>query len=142
FHHTNLYFTVFFCLFQQYKVVAESSSGTAETTGKVNILQSKPKFLKSLPRRESLMEMDDLLLKIKVDGSPKPQVAWLKDGVPLAPSDRIKIETLPDGTCKLSISEVTPLDRGAYSVVLDNGAGDATSTSNVEVHGKHRKPEF
>ena len=66
----------------------------------------------------------------------------MKDGKPIEPSDNLEIKQLPDGTCLLNISDAKPSDRGSYSVILESPEGKAESSSAIEVHGKHRKPEF
>jgi len=81
-------------------------------------------------------EGEDLVLKAKVDGSPRPKVQWLKDGVPVDLSDkRITTEMLPDGTCILTIKNVTPADKGQYTLHASNPQGELKSSCDVNVRG-------
>ncbi|XP_067131065.1 obscurin-like isoform X2 [Centruroides vittatus] len=68
----------------------------------------------------------------------------MKDGNEIKPSDRVKIETKPDGSTKLVINQANPNDAGEYSVVANNNKGKADSQSKVTVEPKVKKskPNF
>lgn len=103
---------IFNCL--QYKVTATNVVGDVETSARVSMLQTPPTFGKRLEKSQEVNEGEPLALKAKICGSPKPTVAWYKDGEPIDPNNsRIKTELLPDGTVKLNIEQCTPEDSGA-----------------------------
>ncbi|XP_017774924.1 PREDICTED: muscle M-line assembly protein unc-89 isoform X2 [Nicrophorus vespilloides] len=126
-----------------YKVTATNVVGDAETSAKVTMLQTPPSFAKRLERSEEVNEGEKLELKAKISGSPKPQVAWYKDGEKIDADDkRIKTEHLPDGTVKLKIVAVTPADSGAYKLVVKNQNGETAGLCAVVVNASAKRPKF
>lgn len=118
-------------------MVAKNVVGEAETTGKITMLQTPPTFGKRLEKTEEVNEGEPLLLKAKVNGSPRPTVAWFKDGEPISPDDeRIRTQLLPDGTVKLSIDKCRPEDSGAYKLVVKNPNGETAGLCAVAVTRK------
>ena len=95
-----------------------------------------PKFFAKLPKSLDIDEGQPLELLANVDGSPIPIVKWYKDGEEIKPDGHIKLETLPDGTMKLSIDNVVPTDCGAYKVVGANTGGEEVSLCAVAVKRK------
>ncbi|XP_035479264.2 cell adhesion molecule-related/down-regulated by oncogenes [Scophthalmus maximus] len=55
-------------------------------------------------------------------GNPSPNITWLFNADPIAPSRRFQISG-----SSLVISDVTPRDAGVYQCLLDNGIGSAQS---------------
>lgn len=119
----------------QYKAVAVNCAGEAETTARISLHQTPPTFGKRLEKSEDVNEGEPLELKAKINGSPRPQVAWYKDG-DLIPSDddRVKTSILPDGTVKLNIESVVPSDSGAYKLVISNPMGEIAGLCAVAVN--------
>lgn len=101
------------------------------------MLQTPPSFGKRLERNEDVSEGETLELKAKIQGSPRPTVAWFKDGEPISPDDkRIKTTFLPDGNVKLTIENVMPGDSGAYKLVVKNANGENACLCAVAVTRK------
>ncbi|XP_038145870.1 cell adhesion molecule-related/down-regulated by oncogenes isoform X2 [Cyprinodon tularosa] len=61
-------------------------------------------------------------------GNPSPNVTWLFNAEPIAPSHRLQISG-----SSLLVTDVTPQDEGAYQCVLDNGIGSAQSHGFLSV---------
>uniref|UniRef100_A0A915I888 Ig-like domain-containing protein n=1 Tax=Romanomermis culicivorax TaxID=13658 RepID=A0A915I888_ROMCU len=80
-------------------------------------------------------EGNPLELECKVSGTPMPEITWFKDGEPLAPSGRMKMDLSPDGTAKLLIDGCKPSDEGLYRCVARNPYGTNHVKSNVTVKG-------
>ncbi|KAK9877930.1 hypothetical protein WA026_020153 [Henosepilachna vigintioctopunctata] len=124
-----------------YKALAVNCVGEAETTCRIVMLQTPPSFGIRLERTHEINEGMPLELKTKVNGSPKPTVAWYKNGEPIK-DDRIKTTLLPDGTVKLNIDEVTPDDSGAYKLVIKNQNGESSCLCAVAVAPTPTRPKF
>lgn len=117
-------------------VNATNSVGTISSTAELALTRFPPKFFTTLPKSLNIDEGQPLELLASVDGSPIPTVKWYKDGEEIKPDGHIKIETLPDGTMKLSIDNVVPTDCGAYKVVGSNSGGEEVSLCAVAVKRK------
>lgn len=116
---------------------ASNVAGSTETSCELSMTLTAPSFSRPLlPRSEEVDEGEPLELKAKVDGSPIPNIAWYKDGEKITPDDHIKINTLPDGTTKLTIDVVKPTDCGAYKLVVSNPSGEDSALCAVAVTRK------
>ncbi|KZC06585.1 Muscle M-line assembly protein unc-89 [Dufourea novaeangliae] len=124
------------------KCQATNVAGSAQTNCQLKMQLITPTFGQTLPRSLDVDEGEPLELKAKVDGSPMPSVAWFKDGEKIVPDEHVKIESLPDGSIKLTIDCVKPTDCGAYKLVISNSTGDHTSLCAVAVKPQRRKPSF
>ncbi|XP_057667142.1 obscurin isoform X9 [Diorhabda carinulata] len=125
-----------------YKAMAINVVGEAETTSRISLLQTPPSFGKKLDRNMDVNEGEPLELKAKINGSPKPEVKWFKDGEPILPDDNIKITVLSDGTVKLNIEKCKPSDSGAYKLVVKNINGETAGLCAVAVTPQPRRPKF
>ena len=119
-----------------YTCRATNTAGTISSKCELSLCRFPPKFFRTLPPALDLDQDEPLELFAKCDGSPIPDVAWYKDGEVIVPNDRIKLETLPDGTMRLFIDKVKPTDSGAYKVVASNTGGDYPSQCAVAVKRK------
>ncbi len=54
-------------------------------------------------KNQDLDEGEDVLLRCKATGQPKPEITWLKDGDPILESEGVSIMTSPDGSCSLTV---------------------------------------
>ena len=91
----------------------------------------------NLPSSINVVTGQPLKLDAKVEGSPSPDVEWLKDGIPIKPSENIIIEKKPDGTVSLEIKQAQPGDSGKYELKATSPKGQSVSSSDVKVGGKH-----
>ncbi|XP_076666422.1 obscurin isoform X4 [Andrena cerasifolii] len=124
------------------KCQATNVAGSSQTACQLKMKLITPTFAQSLPRSAEVDEGAPLELKVKVDGSPIPDVAWFKDGEKIVPDEHVNIETLPDGTTKLTIDRVKPTDCGAYKLVISNSTGEHTSLCAVAIKPERRRPSF
>lgn len=95
---------------------------------------SKPLFISRLPFELKLPHGDPLLLKCLVEGQPKPNINWFKDGIPLKNDPRYHID-FKDGEASLRVPESVQDDGGVYSCLATNPSGQDSTTSNVTVGG-------
>ncbi|XP_046430781.1 obscurin isoform X5 [Neodiprion fabricii] len=122
--------------------IASNIAGTVDTSAQLSLAKSAPTFSRTLPRSAEVDEGEPLELKAKLDGSPIPSVKWFKNGEEVKPDGHIKIESLPDGTVKLTIENVKPTDCGAYKLIATNPNGDAAALCAVAVKPEPKKPSF
>ncbi|VDK66712.1 unnamed protein product [Cylicostephanus goldi] len=64
-------------------------------------------------------------------GNPFPAIKWLKDGIELAPSDKISFEALPDGTQRCIIKDVDFFSEGFFRCVATNPYGTASTKAEL-----------
>lgn len=126
----------------EYSLKATNSKGEISTSTVVSVEppQRKPTFDKELPKQVNLEEGQPLLLSIKIDALPAPEVKWLKDGSPLKTNDKIVIEEKPDGTQILSIKNPKVQESGVYMIRATNTAGQTTCSSTVKVSAPQTAP--
>lgn len=93
-------------------------------------------FKQKLPSNLTVGVGKPLKLQAQVYGVPLPNVQWFKHGIPLLPSEHVKIDIQPDGTVTLTIDQTKPEDKGKYELRATIPDGTAASVSNVTVSGK------
>ena len=64
-------------------------------------------------------------------GCPRADVTWLLNGQPVR-----EAATVSNTTGALSVPNVVPEDRGAYTVTVNNSAGTFTRSGNVTINCK------
>ncbi|PSN48207.1 hypothetical protein C0J52_03611 [Blattella germanica] len=126
----------------KYSCTASNLVGQAETIANLIMAQIAPSFGRPVDRAIEVDEGDELEIKTKLDGSPIPTVKWYKDGEELPDSEHVKLTALPDGSIRLYIDKVVPLDCGAYKIVAKNKNGEASTICAVAVKPNNRKPVF
>ncbi|KAG1714523.1 Muscle M-line assembly protein unc-89 [Nymphon striatum] len=121
-----------------YKCVASNAAGEVESKADVKIAEepkgSTPSIIEGLIPQD-WCEGKPGKLSAKIDGEPKPQVKWYKDGKELKNSDRVHMNEKPDGTVSLIIDDVNAGDKGFYELSVSNKNGDVKSTAPVNVAG-------
>ncbi|CAL1297366.1 unnamed protein product [Larinioides sclopetarius] len=119
----------------KYIVIATNDEGKTRSSANVAVVGDGfrlPEIVESL-KPASFVQGEPGKLTAKIDGEPKPEVKWLRDGVQIEPSDRIKMRQDPDGTVTLDIEKVQPEDAGKYTLLISNIGGEMRSSANVEV---------
>lgn len=132
----------------QTSVVEEKSSSTAVTgqdafvkTEKIQEVVAKPVIKKRPPKFVTpvigkIVDVGaDVVLEGILDGSPTPDVKWLKNGIELKPSDDIKI-SYSHNKATLELKNVNSSSGGKFTCEASNEAGSAVSTSDVVVRSK------
>ena len=115
-----------------YAVLAKTPSGQTKSTCEVSV-QSGLIIIDNLPHSVSVCEGKPLHLSAKIDGKPPPEVSWIKDGIPLKPSEGIDIRSKPDGTYMLTIGSAKASDSGEYVMIARNPNEEVVALTNVEV---------
>jgi len=120
----------------RYSCVAENSEGKAETCCNVVVnvneesKQSEPVFEIQLVDT-TIKKGEDINLKCKISGNPKPEVRWLVDGEAVDESAEIKSDE--EGNYQLILPESLPEDEGIYSCVAENPLNHVISSCKVTV---------
>ncbi|XP_022101402.1 myosin light chain kinase, smooth muscle-like isoform X2 [Acanthaster planci] len=90
-----------------------------------------PKFVEELQDVRT-KEGELAVLQCRIEGIPKPTIAWTVDGREIRESKYFKMTT--EGTLvKLTITEAFPEDEGEYSCIASNTAGQDKTTSDLKI---------
>uniref|UniRef100_A0A8C6DLM4 Hemicentin-1 n=1 Tax=Moschus moschiferus TaxID=68415 RepID=A0A8C6DLM4_MOSMO len=114
-----------------YKCLVTNVAGTAEKSFHVDVYV--PPVIEgdlAVPLNKQVIAAHSLTLQCKAAGNPPPVLTWLKDGVPVKPSDNIRIEA---GGKKLEITSALEVDRGQYVCVATSVAGEKDIKYEVDV---------
>ncbi|XP_055275069.1 hemicentin-1 isoform X4 [Moschus berezovskii] len=114
-----------------YKCLVTNVAGTAEKSFHVDVYV--PPVIEgdlAVPLNKQVIAAHSLTLECKAAGNPPPVLTWLKDGVPVKPSDNIRIEA---GGKKLEITSALEVDRGQYICVATSVAGEKDIKYEVDV---------
>jgi len=122
----------------QYLVSAKNDLDEVKDSCKLNV-QSPPKFIQQLEDKE-VLKGKPLELVVKVQGSPKPECQFFKDGKPIdeKTAKKMKFDCKQDGdnyiyTAKCDSCDLE--DAGNYSVIVTSGSmGQITSACTVNVN--------
>lgn len=126
----------------RYKCVATNRFGSSETSAKFDV-HSPPKFIESLADKEVESPGNDVTLRVRVTGSPRPDIKWFKDGRQIYADSRVKlsVEEL-SSTYSLTIHDVNENDLGTYTVEAFNIVGRETSNGVLTGGSGFLKPSF
>ncbi|CAL1540809.1 unnamed protein product, partial [Lymnaea stagnalis] len=91
----------------------------------------KPHFTNTL-KDTTIRDGEGLSLECEIEGNPRPQISWIRDGIEIFDSQDFQISMI-GSHCKLQISEIYPEDEGKYSCKAVNNLGEAISTCYVSV---------
>ena len=125
-----------------YKCIASNSFGSTETSCRFSV-NSAPKIVEQLKDKEAEPGAD-ISLRVRVTGSPRPQIKWFKDGKEIFGDDRrIRISTDElSSSYSLVIHDVTESDLGSYSCEAFNVVGKDSSSCRVTGGAGFLKPIF
>lgn len=96
---------------------------------------SEPKIVRELPTVTRPQDNEVVKLEVKVEGRPKPEVKWFKQGEQLFPSEEYQMEDFEDGTSVLVINNVYEDDTGEITFEAHNALGVAITTTELTVEG-------
>ncbi|VDP23172.1 unnamed protein product [Soboliphyme baturini] len=105
--------------------VGEARQGVADGT------QAVPVFLRPLGFVQ-VHEGQDAVFHCQLGGNPKPKICWMKDGEPVAPSQRI-LMTYRGTMAELIIKMAFPEDSGSYTLMAQNQFGTCEDTGKLLV---------
>ncbi|GMS98905.1 hypothetical protein PENTCL1PPCAC_21080, partial [Pristionchus entomophagus] len=116
----------------QYQCFAKNAYGDAQQNIYVD-LATHPKFLAPL-NDNTTPAGQPLKLDVRVEGTPFPELKWMKDWRPIVESSRVKFVKDEGGfLCSLVIQDPLWRDSGIYSCVAVNAAGQSTTSCTVTV---------
>ncbi|VDM52411.1 unnamed protein product, partial [Angiostrongylus costaricensis] len=134
----------------EYRCHAENEHGSAWTEGPIVVVAfgaplqegEAPDFVQPI-RPVLVAEGETAVLEGKVSGKPKPSIKWYKNGEDVKPSDHFVIESLDDGTQRLTVKNVTMDDMDEYRCSASNDYGDVWSDVTLSVKKKEQEaPSF
>ncbi|MGD0263190.1 MAG: immunoglobulin domain-containing protein, partial [Verrucomicrobiota bacterium] len=105
-----------------YKVVVTNSAGSV-TSAVASLTVNLPPAITGQPASQALVAGSDALFTVAASGTAPLSYRWLFNGTNLADGGQFNGTT----NAALSISNVQSANAGAYSVVVTNSAGSATS---------------
>ncbi|XP_023777818.1 obscurin [Cyanistes caeruleus] len=117
----------------QYMCFASSPAGNASTLGKI-LVQVPPRFVNKV-RNAYLVEGEDVQFTCTVEGAPRPQIRWYKDGVLLKDTGKYQTFSEPrSGIVVLVVKNPSNEDMGHYECELMNRLGSAKSGAELYHH--------
>ncbi|NXY83672.1 OBSCN protein, partial [Alcedo cyanopectus] len=117
----------------QYMCFASSPAGNASTLGKI-LVQVPPRFVNKV-RNAYLVEGEDVQFTCTIEGAPRPQIRWYKDGVMLKDTSKYQTFSEPrSGMLVLVVKNPSDEDMGHYECELVNRLGSAKSGAELYHH--------
>ncbi|KAG8233551.1 hypothetical protein J437_LFUL013763 [Ladona fulva] len=114
-----------------YTVTAVNDQGETTSTATLKVHTEPPSFVKNLDD-QTVKAYHDADFRVRVNGIPKPQIKWYKDGEELTTGGRILIETDEEHqTSSLTIQHMEEGDEGKYKVRASNIVGEAETVSKL-----------
>lgn len=119
-----------------YRCVARNEAGETDAQAKLIVAEKQfaPEFEGEVESPLSLQENDDFKVEFKINGKPKPEVLWFKDGARLHDSLKVNVSSR-GGSSKLSIPNIKPNDAGTYRCEARNDVGSSSKSFDVIVEG-------
>jgi len=84
---------------------------------------------------QTIMEAQNLELRVKVKSESEPKVTWLLDGKEVIPSPRVKVTKTKD-VYTLSLLQMTQRMVGKYTCVAVNSNGRVEHHAQITVTGR------
>ncbi|CAH1108368.1 unnamed protein product [Psylliodes chrysocephalus] len=115
-----------------YKVTAKNELGEASSEARLRTITERPKFITGL-FDDQVPQKSELILMVRADGLPKPEIRWFVNGKPVIEDENIKIETTTEAqvTSKLIVKNFDTEHEGIYKAMAINVVGEAETTSRV-----------
>ncbi|XP_061454312.1 vascular endothelial growth factor receptor kdr-like isoform X2 [Rhineura floridana] len=120
-----------------YKCRARTHPHSTEGLEKSTMLNIKVKSVPYIMENFTDLEVNisgKIVLECKVNGTPKPIIAWLKNGYPIAPASGISMENNT-----LVIERVKKDDEGHYACKAVNEMGQDSTQAFVKIEGSEEK---
>ena len=97
--------------------------------------QMLPKFENKLADAEA-NESKQVVLKCKINCTPRPTIQWFKNGQEITKDPRVKCYADPNGNDCLTINSASRSMAGEFEVKATNDMGTASCKCNVKVNSK------
>uniref|UniRef100_A0A1I7VN34 Immunoglobulin I-set domain-containing protein n=1 Tax=Loa loa TaxID=7209 RepID=A0A1I7VN34_LOALO len=114
----------------QYQCIATNQYGEAQQNVLVD-LGARPTFIQPLINKV-VPNGKPLRLDVRVEGSPFPELKWMKDWRPIVESSHVSF-VYEGSLCSLIIKDPLWCDCGIYSVAAINDAGTTTTSCSVTI---------
>lgn len=75
---------------------------------------------------------ETIVIKLPLEGYPRPTASWTKDGAPISVDGRFQVETV-DRFAVLTIKTTSKDDSGAYRVVVENELDHDAATIQIKI---------
>lgn len=111
-----------------YSCAAKNPAGIIVANSTLTVLQ-EPSFVRVMENKE-VTSGDSVVLQCMISGSPKPILKWLKDGTPIAPSERYFL-TAEDQLLIIIGAETN--DAGRYECEITNELGTKKDMTELRV---------
>ncbi|XP_013419361.1 titin-like [Lingula anatina] len=129
----------------EYTCKAVNTAGEVSHNARVSVAKPKeptfsgyaPQFSKKVYNVDAV-EGEKAKFECRVMGDPEPDVQWFKDGQPLQPGRKYKMEKVR-GSTTLTISDVTKADAGEYTCTAANPGGKVSSAAMLDVQAAKPK---
>ncbi|CAF1262379.1 unnamed protein product, partial [Rotaria sordida] len=111
-----------------YRLRIENSLGNIESNFQITTVDNVSIQPSTKPINTDLKQHDTLTLEYTVNGRPKPDIIFMKDGKEIKPSAKTQItydETT--GICRLITTDVGQEDQGVYTLIAKNKLGKQES---------------
>lgn len=107
-----------------YRIQIENTLGKTELNVQVTTVDDVSIKPSKTPNKTNLKQHDTLILEYIVDGKPKPDIVFMKDGKEVKPSPKTHV-TYDETTkvCRLVTTDVGPDDQGTYTLIAKNKLG-------------------
>ncbi|XP_024880175.1 obscurin isoform X3 [Temnothorax curvispinosus] len=117
-----------------YTVVAKNYLGEASAQATLTPHTEAPVFLKDLSKMQC-SDREDVELKIRATGIPRPSVEWLKNGETIEEDERYQVTTHVDGIVDstLSIKTFSAKDAGTITCKASNVAGSVKTSCDLSM---------
>ncbi|XP_033744739.1 muscle M-line assembly protein unc-89-like isoform X28 [Pecten maximus] len=124
-----------------YQCVAKSPLGTTNSHTTLTV-KKVPTVVKPLNKAYEPVERDqNVRLVCKLDGTPAPEITWLKDGKKIVPGENVAMEWDPEtGSAALVFKQPTCEDSGDYQCVAKSPLGTTNSHTTLSVKKPEKKP--
>ncbi|CAB3396936.1 unnamed protein product [Caenorhabditis bovis] len=131
-----------------YTAVATNQFGDIHTSAELSIAGNEPMIaVASLPyfivepkAKYNVPEGSTLTISTDLNGSPKPDVMWLKDNQEIVATDRIQFKN--EGVnYQLIVTDIAHGDEGTYTIAVENEKGKIRQNSEVAIIKKAETKE-
>ncbi|XP_025835124.1 obscurin-like, partial [Agrilus planipennis] len=123
-----------------YEVVAKNEYGESNSRTRLKTIKEpeptteKPQFITGLADAQ-VEDGGEIVLKVRADGLPRPEISWFFNGKPVAEDLNHKIDTIAKTqvTSSLVIQGYNLDDIGQYKAMAVNCAGEAETTARISM---------
>lgn len=111
-----------------YRIHLENPLGSTDSNIQITTVDNVSIKPSPTPNKTDLKQHETLVLEYIIDGKPKPDIVFMKDGKEVKPSPKTQI-TYDEKTkvCRLVTTDVGQEDQGTYTVVAKNKLGKQES---------------